>query len=296
MMKLSRYLILSLTILMMVACSGKKETNPAEGSWTGKIHYEKISAADTSLHDVTLVFVHGLGCDMGTWREQILAFSDYDQLLIDLPGFGQSEKPEMEYTLDTLADAVYQTLVDCGCKQVVLVGHSLGTAVCRQVVMNHPEMVRGLVDVDGVYCLYPKDTLSDDYKTYCEAVNAFAAGFDTDSVSGVFEGFVSALAGPETPQEVNDYAMSTMPKTPRHVAASTMRNLIRKEYWTGAVIDVPTLVICTQNSGLMPDNRQQMEALYSHLQYEELTTCGHFIHMERAQWFNATLRSFLEKE
>ena len=90
-----------------------------------------------------------------------------------------------------------------------------------------------------------------------------------------------------------DYAMSVMPNTSRHVAASTMKNLINKENWTGAVINRPSLIICTQNSGLAPDNRQQMEALYSCLQYEELLTCGHFIHMERAEWFNEILRQFL---
>lgn len=285
---MKKILFVLLAASVMMACGGKKDTPSG-------IHYEIIHAADESLHDVTLVYVHGLGCDMDTWREQISAFSSYNQLLIDLPGFGESEKPETEYTLDLFADAVYETMQSCGCRQAVLIGHSLGTAVCRQLTMKHPETIRGLVDIDGVYCLYPQDTLSEDYKMYCEAVNAFATSFDTDSVRSVFEGFVSSLAGPETPQSVNEYAMSVMPNTPRHVAASTMSNLIRKEYWTGKVIDVPTMVICTQNSGVSPDNEQQMEALYSHLQYEELTTCGHFIHMEQAQWFNKKLRTFLEK-
>ena len=52
------------------------------------------------------------------------------------------------------------------------------------------------------------------------------------------------------------------------------------------------MVICTQNSGLYPDNRQKMERLYPHLDYTELTTCGHFIHMEQPEMFNEKLKTF----
>lgn len=258
----------------------------------GKVYYEYQGR---SKGNATLVFVHGLGCDLNTWKYQRKAFKDNRIICIDLPGFGKSDKPEADYTLHQYADAIHEVLSgmseDFG--RVVLVGHSLGSAVCRQYVFDYPDEVKALVDIDGVYCLYPQDTTSQEYAEYKAAVDAFAGSFDSEDVGAVFEGFVASLAGPDTPKEVTDYAMSVMPRTPRHVAANTMRNLVKKQNWTGAVIEVPTLVICTQNSGLMPDNKQQMEALYSNLQYEELTTCGHFIHMEQADRFNGKLKTFI---
>ena len=54
------------------------------------------------------------------------------------------------------------------------------------------------------------------------------------------------------------------------------------------------MVVCTQNSGLDPDNEQKMQALYPHLDYMELTTCGHFIHMEQPEMLNEKLKAFGE--
>ena len=104
---------------------------------------------------------------------------------------------------------------------------------------------------------------------------------------------VSSLAGKETPQEINDYAMSVMPETPQYVASSTMQHLIEKKWWTNRQISLPAMVICTQNSGLDPDNKQKMQRLYPNLDYTELTTCGHFIHMEQPELFNGKLKTFI---
>lgn len=53
------------------------------------------------------------------------------------------------------------------------------------------------------------------------------------------------------------------------------------------------MVICTQDSGLESDNEQKMRVLYPRLDYTELTTCGHFIHMERAAMVNEKLKEFI---
>jgi pimeloyl-ACP methyl ester carboxylesterase len=103
---------------------------------------------------------------------------------------------------------------------------------------------------------------------------------------------VTSLAGKNTPKEVNDYALSTMPKTPQYVASSTMRNLVERKWWNQNPLNVKTMVICTQNSGLDPDNKAKMQKLYPVLDYTELTDCGHFIHMEQAEMFNSKLKEF----
>ncbi len=53
------------------------------------------------------------------------------------------------------------------------------------------------------------------------------------------------------------------------------------------------IVICTQDSGLESDNEQKMRALDPRLDYTELTTCDHFIHMERAAMVNKKLKEFI---
>lgn len=149
-----------------------------------------------------------------------------------------------------------------------------------------------LVDIDGVYCFYDGTETPE----YVEAVNQFGHAFgQTQIIAKVIEGFVTSLTGPETPQSITDYAMSVMPKTPQYVASSTMRNLIERKWWSMRPMHGRAMVICTQNSGLDPDNRQKMERLYPHLDYTELTTCGHFIHMEQPDMFNEKLKEFCNK-
>ncbi len=106
-------------------------------------------------------------------------------------------------------------------------------------------------------------------------------------------GICVVLAGKETPQEINDYAMSVMPETPLYVASSTMRNLIEKRWWPNSQFTQPVMVICTQNSDLDSDNKQKMQRLNPNLVYTELATCGHFIHMEQPAMFNDKLKTFI---
>ncbi|MGM9765365.1 MAG: alpha/beta fold hydrolase [Candidatus Cryptobacteroides sp.] len=255
---------------------------------SGEVHY-KVSGNGPA----TIVFVHGFGCDMNTWENQYEAFRGKEgirQIFIDLPGYGQSGKPHVEYTLQYFADAVTAVLDRIGAGDIILVGHSLGTPVCRQVLLSGSRK-GALCDIDGVYCFYtePADP------AYEAAVQEFASSFEGPGCHNVIEGFVQSLAGPETPEEVTGYAMSVMPGTPEYVASSTMRNLIDRKWWDGSRIDVPTAVICTQNSGLDPDNREKMTALYTSLDYTELTTCGHFIQMEQPELVNAKIEALIEK-
>lgn len=255
------------------------------------IHYKIYNEKDGA--DVkTICFVHGFGCDMNTWEKQFEAFRDDENLqlvFIDLPGYGKSDKPHVDYTLEFFAHAVDEVLNANSIKNVVLVGHSLGTPVCRQTLMTTHHQ-GALVDVDGVYCFYDGTETPE----YVEAVNQFGHAFDGPECRDVITGFVSSLAGKNTPKSITDYAMSVMPETPQYVASSTMQHLVEKKWWTNRPIAQPTMVICTQNSGLDPDNKQKMERLYPNLDYTELTTCGHFIHMEQSEMFNKKLKTFIK--
>ena len=257
-----------------------------------RVHYKYLQRSDA--HAQVICFIHGFGCDMNTWEKQFEAFRDDKDLqlmFIDLPGYGKSDKPHVDYTLDFFAHAVDEVLKANDIKSnVTLVGHSLGTPVCRQVISTTGHY-GSLVDVDGVYCFYDGTETPE----YVEAVNQFGHAFDGPDCRDVITGFVSSLAGKDTPQEITNYAMSVMPETPQYVASSTMQNLIERKWWPNTQLTVPVMVICTQNSGLDPDNKEKMQKLYPYLNYTELTTCGHFIHMEQPEMFNEKLKECVKR-
>ena len=291
---MKRTVLYILFALLLVGCGNQPQTlSELESEYVTiddsiRVHYKIYGQGET-----TICFVHGFGCDMNTWEKQFEAFreeKDIQLVFIDLPGYGKSDKPHVDYTLDFFAHAVDEVLNENGIQSnVTLVGHSLGTPVCRHTIMTTSHK-GSLVDVDGVYCFYDGTETPE----YVEAVNQFGHAFDGENCREVITGFVSSLAGKDTPQEINDYAMSVMPETPQYVASSTMQHLVEKKWWQDGQFTTPAMVICTQNSGLDPDNQEKMKRLYPQLDYRELTTCGHFIHMERSELFNKKLKAFIK--
>ena len=103
-----------------------------------RIHYVTIGKGSR-----TFVFVHGWACNLGFWREQVPMLADKARLiLIDLPGHGQSDKPQAKYTMDFFAEAVLAVLHDAGVDKAVFIGHSMGAAVLCRVYHHAPEKVR----------------------------------------------------------------------------------------------------------------------------------------------------------
>lgn len=304
MKKLYFYPSLFLFLFLAVACSNTPESIKALPSQyvtlddSIKVHYKSWGNGPK-----TLLFVHGFGCDMNTWEAQFDAFkkeTDLQLVFVDLPGYGGSNKPHVDYTLSLFSRAMYAVMDEIKCNYAFLAGHSLGTPVCRQMILDNPSRVAGICDVDGVYCLYPKlpeNATQEEKETaaaYEQAVQGFASSFDGDSCKENITRFVQSLAGPETPSSITDYALSCMPETPQYVASSTMHNLIDHQWWNGFPLPFYTEVICTKNSGLEPDNKKQMQALYPSMEYTELETCGHFIQMEQPEVVNQSLRRLME--
>ena len=91
-----------------------------------------------------LVLVHGWTCDRSLWEPQIIAFSaKYRVIAIDLPGHGESDKPEdVTYDSKLFAKAVLGVMDSASIRQAVLIGHSMGLPVIREVYAEAPGRVR----------------------------------------------------------------------------------------------------------------------------------------------------------
>ena len=83
----------------------------------------------------TLMLVHGWTCDDSSWSGQVPALTTkYRVLTLDLPGHGKSGRLEAaKFSMDLFARAVEAVRAEAGADRLVLVGHSMGTPVIRQV-------------------------------------------------------------------------------------------------------------------------------------------------------------------
>ncbi len=110
-----------------------------------KVHYQNYGKGDEAI-----IFIHGWTCNLNFWKANIPAFTGQTRVIaIDLPGHGQSEKPEIAYTMKLFALAVDAVMRDAKVAKATLVGHSMGAPVLWQFYRNFPEKTRGLVIVDG---------------------------------------------------------------------------------------------------------------------------------------------------
>src|SRR5260370_18469286 len=89
-----------------------------------RVHYESYGQGNEAV-----VFIHGWTCDLTFWRGQSGVYQKHRSLLIDLPGHGQSDKPETAYTMEHFARAINGVLPDAGVRRAVLVGPSMGGPV-----------------------------------------------------------------------------------------------------------------------------------------------------------------------
>jgi pimeloyl-ACP methyl ester carboxylesterase len=103
----------------------------------------------------TLLWIHGLG-ESGLCFEHLLGhpgLQTWRQLIPDLPGYGRSpwraEPLSLEEQADWLADWLRTYPAVREAAPVVIVGHSMGGVTGLLFCERHPDLARGLVDVDG---------------------------------------------------------------------------------------------------------------------------------------------------
>jgi pimeloyl-ACP methyl ester carboxylesterase len=92
---------------------------------TTGLHCERFGSGDPVL------FLHGLGASLFSWRKMIDPLeTDYEVILIDLKGCGESPKPhDNRYSIHDQGDLIYQFIIEHDLRNLTLVGNSYGGGV-----------------------------------------------------------------------------------------------------------------------------------------------------------------------
>jgi pimeloyl-ACP methyl ester carboxylesterase len=92
-----------------------------------------------------LVLVPYLAADHACYAFQLPAYIEhFNCISVDLPGSGQSDKPEGPYSTQAYADQLSGLLGAIGIERAHVAGVSLGAAVAMHLSVRHPERVRSL--------------------------------------------------------------------------------------------------------------------------------------------------------
>jgi pimeloyl-ACP methyl ester carboxylesterase len=112
-----------------------------------ELYYEEHGSGDP------LLLVMGLAADSTAWMFQLPELSKhYRTIVFDNRGVGRSTKPPGPYSIHQMADDAVGLLDSLGVERAHVVGVSMGGMIAQELVLRHPERVRGLV----LACTYPE--------------------------------------------------------------------------------------------------------------------------------------------
>ncbi len=100
-----------------------------------------------------VLFLHGFGASNYTWSKIYPLISGKKLILLELKGYGKSEKPmDGKYSVHDQAELVCNFIADHDLKNLVLVGHSFGGGVALVVALklqSQGQGLRGLILIDS---------------------------------------------------------------------------------------------------------------------------------------------------
>ena len=245
-----------------------------------KVHYTNYGSGDTAL-----VFVHGWACDETVWRLQAPELVGWTRLItVDLPGHGQSDKPETKYTMDLYARAINAVIEDAKINSAILVAHSNGAPAIRQYYRKFPPKVRALVIVDG-----PLRPFVD-----AGSMEKFLAPFRGNNYAEVAGKMIDGITRSIADESLRAEIKTIMLRTPQRVAVSEFENSADPELWKPDKINVPVLMVLAKQPAWSAEYEQFVRGIVPDVDYQVWENVSHFLMMEKPREFNAALAAFLQ--
>ncbi len=114
-----------------------------------EVHYLRTGGGKPSI-----VLLHGLMGNGACWTPLARALeADYDVVMPDARGHGNSSKPEQGYSYDSLATDVVGLIEVLGLDTPVILGHSMGGLTATVVASQNSDRLRGVVFVDPTFLI-----------------------------------------------------------------------------------------------------------------------------------------------
>jgi pimeloyl-ACP methyl ester carboxylesterase len=272
------------SVLSGAALSQAKETPPQDRFAkldTMRVHYQNYGEGKDAV-----VFIHGWSCNLNFWKANLPAFVNQSRVIaIDLPGHGESDKPQVTYSMDLFARAIDAVLQDAKVESVTLVGHSMGTPAIRQFYRKYPNKTRALVIVDG--SLRPFSN-PEQMKQFIDPLR----GPNYKQQAELIIGFVAqAVKDKKTLEEIK----AAMMGTPQHVMVGAMEAMMDDAIWKDDKINAPTLAVMAKQPQWNAEYEKFVRELVPGIDYQMWEGVSHFLMMDEPQKFNDTVLAFMKK-
>ena len=249
-----------------------------------------------------LICVHGILRFAEDWLWNIDALAENHRVYaVDLVGYGCTDKPDIDYTVDDFAAFINGFMIALGIERAALIGHSLGGGVVLNMAYRHPEKVERLVLVASaglgqeVHLAFRMASLP--------MVGELCARPNRAIIARAFQEVVHDPAAITDEMVDQAYRRFYMPGA-REALLKTIRAGLAlsgvKPALLAAIkaalpaITVPTLIIWGKQDPVLPVSHALLAVEnLPDARLRLLDECGHFPMFEHPQAFNALVKAFL---
>jgi non-heme chloroperoxidase len=281
------------SLVLFASCAASRDT-PRQVNNERSIKTEgvRVTYEKHGNSGVTIIFIHGWTGNRWVWRYQLAEFPEYTVLAIDLPGNGESDKPEgYDYSPATFALDTLRVLDAENVTRAIFVGHSMGFAVCEMIARTAPERCAGIVSVDGARFEIPVEpSARASWNAYVESM---AAAITDESGR---EAFIDALLRPDTPSALRGSILAESRKVPIPVAREMILGVTKHpELMAPATIDIPCLALYTPSYGVDGTYEMELRKTFPNLSYRFIPDTSHWLMLERPYIVTDEIVKFVEK-
>jgi len=240
-----------------------------------------------------VLFIHGYPLDRSIWDHPMAALEGYRRIAPDLRGMGESDAPDLGYSVETYARDLAALLDALGIEDAVLCGLSMGGYVAFEFIRRWRRRVRGLVLMST---RAEADTAEGKRARDAAAATARERGAAVIAES-MLPNVLSAatLSGaPETVERARTM-MAASPVSGLVGALGAMRDRPDSTELLPTLAGLPTLILVGEEDELTPPARARaMAEAIPGARLVVIPGAGHLLPLERPDAMTKELLDFLQ--
>jgi pimeloyl-ACP methyl ester carboxylesterase len=247
------------------------------------------AAYEVSGEGPDVLLIHGWMASKRYWSEASQRIPKFRIWVIDLYGFGDSEKPAKGYTLSGYSNFVKGFLDAVGVKKAAIVGHSMGGAVAAFTVLSAPQRfwALGLVNaaLAGITRTPPPWSAEPVMRMFMRLADT-SRSLGQMTITGMF-----GVGGPE-----GRIILEEARKADVRAASLCGEMMSKPTDWRGlSELNIPAMMVYGEDDFLV--NRgmdDEIKSLLPSAKAYYIESCGHLPMLEAPDRFYRILQVFLE--